>query len=318
MNAEEKAAFDALNDSTGVYEELEDDFVFLANEGKAAIEMVTGEDEEEQKNESKSTKEKKKGGILKNNQKDAMLAEQDFRDRDIMIVEQEENEEMVALREYRERMAALLPPAGTNFGNVFEKQADLDANFDQFMDQEYDDAKMGEGSDEEIEPDTIISKQNFDNIVDDFIAEKKIRFPELHKQFGNVLPEELEKEYVPVDPSQRLVPHEEDLADGKNFEEVKAEMNAKKLAANAEFTERAEKAFLIEEANGWVEPTDEDPEDQWDAETILTTYTNTDNHPGVIKTQRRVRPKMNMKIELHKQFKVPLDGLIPLAEEIIV
>jgi len=57
----------------------------------------------------------------------------------------------------------------------------LDANFDQFMDQEYDDAKMGEGSDEEIEPDTIISKQNFDNIVDDFIAEKKIRFPELHK-----------------------------------------------------------------------------------------------------------------------------------------
>ena len=95
-------------------------------------------------------------------------------------------------------------------------------------------------------------------------------------------------------------------------------MNAKKLAANAEFTERAEKAFLIEQANGWVEPTDEDPEDQWDAETILTTYTNTDNHPGVIKTQRRVRPKMNMKIELHKQFKVPLDGLIPLAEEIIV
>jgi len=87
MNAEEKAAFDALNDSTGVYEELEDDFVFLANEGKAAIEMVGGEDEEEQKNESKSTKEKKKGGILKNNQKDAMLAEQDFRDRDIMIVE---------------------------------------------------------------------------------------------------------------------------------------------------------------------------------------------------------------------------------------
>ena len=25
-------------------------------------------------------------------------------------------------------------------------------------------------------------------------------------------------------------------------------------------------------------------EDAWDAETILSTYTNTDNHPGVIKT----------------------------------
>ena len=59
-------------------------------------------------------------------------------------------------------------------------------------------------------------------------------------------------------------------------------------------------------------------EDAWDAETILSTYTNTDNHPGVIKTQRRVRPSQRMKIELHKQFKVPVDGLIPLAEEITI
>ena len=61
---------------------------------------------------------------------------------------------------------------------------------------------------------------------------------------------------------------------------------------------------------------DRDEEDQWDADTILSTYTNTDNHPGVIRTQRRVRPSQRMKIELHKQFKVPIDGLIPLAEEI--
>ena len=36
----EKAAFDALSDSEGEYEELEDDFLFIANEGKVAIERV--------------------------------------------------------------------------------------------------------------------------------------------------------------------------------------------------------------------------------------------------------------------------------------
>lgn len=39
---------------------------------------------------------------------------------------------------------------------------------------------------------------------------------------------------------------------------------------------------------------------EWDAETILSTYTNTDNHPGVIKTTKRIRPSQKMKIELHK------------------
>lgn len=63
---------------------------------------------------------------------------------------------------------------------------------------------------------------------------------------------------------------------------------------------------------------DDDSEEKWDCDTILTTYTNTDNHPGVITTQRRIKPNQRNKIELHKQFKVPLDGLTSLAEEIIV
>lgn len=29
---------------------------------------------------------------------------------------------------------------------------------------------------------------------------------------------------------------------------------------------------------------DDDSEEKWDCDTILTTYTNTDNHPGVITT----------------------------------
>ena len=45
----------------------------------------------------------------------------------------------------------------------------------------------------------------------------------------------------------------------------------------------------------------------------MSTYTNTDNHPAVVKTSGRV-VRTKQPIELHKQFKVPLDGL--MAEEI--
>ena len=41
--------------------------------------------------------------------------------------------------------------------------------------------------------------------------------------------------------------------------------------------------------------------EQWDAETILTTYTNTDNHPGLIKYVPKIKPSQRMKIELDKR-----------------
>jgi hypothetical protein len=40
-----------------------------------------------------------------------------------------------------------------------------------------------------------------------------------------------------------------------------------------------------------------DPDDKWDADTILTTNTNTDNHPGVIKFTPKI--KVKNKIQLH-------------------
>lgn len=43
----------------------------------------------------------------------------------------------------------------------------------------------------------------------------------------------------------------------------------------------------------------DDDEKKWDCNTILTTFTNTDNHPGVIKTNRTV--KFNkQKLEINK------------------
>ena len=102
--------------------------------------------------------------------------------------------------------------------------------------------------------------------------------------------------------------HEEDLKDGELPEEVKQKLRERKLANAEVFEDEAEQTKDED-----VYRDEKSDDDAWDAETILTTYTNTDNHPGLIKTERRVRPSQRMKIELHKQFLVPVDGLIPLA-----
>ena len=57
MNEEEQAAFDALeNSEDGAYEELEDDFLFLVNDGQVAVAI-------DEKEEDITTLGKKKGGI---------------------------------------------------------------------------------------------------------------------------------------------------------------------------------------------------------------------------------------------------------------
>lgn len=100
------------------------------------------------------------------------------------------------------------------------------------------------------------------------------------------------------------------MDEGENYEQVEAQIKAKILDLAVTFDERAEIAFR-EEA-----PEEPEEDQKWDCETILSTYTNTDNHPGIIKTERRIRP--SKKIELHKAFKVPLEGLMPVAEEILI
>lgn len=101
----------ALDDSDGEYEELEDDFLMIANEGQVAIEEV---DEDADEADSKDK------GALKGAPQPFDYDEADFRSRDIQILEDEEDEEEKALREYREAMAALLPDAGNNFTTVFK------------------------------------------------------------------------------------------------------------------------------------------------------------------------------------------------------
>jgi hypothetical protein len=92
--------------------------------------------------------------------------------------------------------------------------------------------------------------------------------------------------------------------------EAKAEYKKQLLANSEKFVAEAETFDSADEDS-------EDDEAKWDCESILSTYTNTDNHPGIIKTSKRIRPG-KVKIDLHKQFRVPVEGLTPIAEEILI
>lgn len=73
------------------------------------------------------------------------------------------------------------------------------------------------------------------------------------------------------------------------------EEQEKQLAKERTLEQRPEESESDQEAES-----SEDSAEQWDAETILTTYTNTDNHPNVIKYVPKVKPSQKLKIELHK------------------
>lgn len=77
------------------------------------------------------------------------------------------------LQEYRLKMAALLPDSGQNFGQVFAGQEDLDAGFDAFMDEEYDEDKIGELYEEDVEAEDKIDKKVLDDACDEFIEDTK-------------------------------------------------------------------------------------------------------------------------------------------------
>jgi hypothetical protein len=47
------------------------------------------------------------------------------------------------------------------------------------------------------------------------------------------------------------------------------------------------------------EDEESDKDDKWDCQSILSTLTNKDNHPGVIKTNRVVKLQKH-KLEMHK------------------
>jgi protein LTV1 len=102
------------------------------------------------------------------------------------------------------------------------------------------------------------------------------------------------------------VPREDDVVEDKEYLD---DLRTKMLALNEKHTRAAD----------GYDSNDDRPEEEeaWDCESILSTYTNTDNHPGVIRTTKRIRANKRGEIALGTQFRVPLDGLMPQGEIIL-
>lgn len=85
MTQDEKEVFDCMQDEDGDYEELEDDFLLMANEGKPAL-------QEDEKDEEKGQEENE---------------DQEYENKDVYIIEKDEEEKEAEerLKEMREAMA---------------------------------------------------------------------------------------------------------------------------------------------------------------------------------------------------------------------
>ena len=154
------------------------------------------------------------------------------------------------------------------------------------MDREYADNQIGDL--DSVENDDQIGQNALLDAVDEFIEDKKMWFRELHKDFGEANSDD---DVVVAKNSTML--RQVEIEDGEILEEVEKEINRKILNIGEQFAVKADEEFY-----NAVGADIDDDEKKWACETIWSTYTSTDNHPGVIKTQRRIRPKQ--KIEFHK------------------
>lgn len=169
MNEEEKAVFDCLENSdqnsnyaSDDYDMLEDDFVLMANEGQLGVDK---EDNGE------------------GNDHVHIIGPNSDDDEDMMPDDVDDAE----LKEYRLKMyeAVLKQQSISNSAVPPEQlQADIDANFDAFMDQEYNEDQIGELSDTEVQQDDQIDQKVVHDAVNEFIEDKKGFFRHLHKNYA--------------------------------------------------------------------------------------------------------------------------------------
>ncbi|KAH7930486.1 Low temperature viability protein [Leucogyrophana mollusca] len=156
----------------------------------------------------------------------------------------------------------------------------LDERFDQMMDKEYgsdegeeaghedgDDDTPSETSDEA--PDLITTREDFEAMMDDFLGNYEI----LGRRLKPVLPG--------------------DTGAGK-LETLRRTMGQDErvriTSGDSDEDDDDEKLFAAFHAN------DEDKKDRWDCETILTTYSNLENHPRLIRA-RDSKPVPKIKLD---------------------
>lgn len=91
------------------------------------------------------------------------------------------DDEEAALKEYRERMYALLPTDVALNNLEAPMQNELDAQFDALLEQEYNEDQIGELDEEEVDAKDNIEQEELMEAVDEFIDDKKGWFRTLHR-----------------------------------------------------------------------------------------------------------------------------------------
>lgn len=151
------------------------------------------------------------------------------------------------------------------------------------QDEEYED--WGELTDGD-EPDQYEQKQMANNqmiseAVDEFILDKKLWFRDLHKEHGQDITKNAVAKGADFLPGTAL------YVGDRNMLPIQGEIGAEEEWAivKARTLEQREES----DSNDEEEAESENSAEEWDAETILTTYTNTDNHPNMIKYVPKVK-----------------------------
>ena len=151
----------------------------------------------------------------------------------------------------------------------------LDDRFDQVM-QEYDEDEIGELEPEDVDVRGAQSVQNYDHIFDEFLATKK-------EVLGRRLVERGASGFNEVDELREslrdtLIIHEEPEDEDEQLEPIIMPTLGKHHLA----------------------------EDRWDCESILDTYSNTENHPHIIDDGSRARRLARIQASLESTSKEPI------------
>ncbi|KAJ7103098.1 Low temperature viability protein-domain-containing protein [Mycena belliarum] len=156
----------------------------------------------------------------------------------------------------------------------------LDERFDQMILKEYDEDENEELSEEELEdddeaPELITSREDFESMMNEFLDDYEI--------LGRKLRPKLE---------------------GDSGAE---KLNTLRMAMGQDERVRLERAGEEDEADDILMPFDiDDRKDRWDCETILSTYSNLENHPRLIRARDTdLRKKLVPKILLDPRTGLP-------------
>ncbi|KAJ7492180.1 Low temperature viability protein-domain-containing protein [Mycena latifolia] len=156
----------------------------------------------------------------------------------------------------------------------------LDERFDQMILKEYNSDEDSEPSDEELEdedgaPELITSREDFESMMDEFLDDYEI--------LGRKMKPKLE---------------------GDSGAE---KLNTLRMAMGQDERVRVERAGEQDETDDILMPFDiDDRKDRWDCETILTTYSNLENHPRLIRARDAdARKKLVPKIHLDPRTGLP-------------